>query len=148
MTTPLAIALAAVGGALIAAQGAMFGPFAERIPNVLVVAMWVHIAGAVFAVTLVAVGRVDIGIAQIRNAPWLLLAGVVGVGIVMAIGSVVGHLGLGTTLAVLTGVQLLTALLLDASGVLGRTVALTPQRVGGALLIVGGVLLVFGRGET
>ncbi|MBW3662021.1 MAG: DMT family transporter [Actinobacteria bacterium] len=147
MTTPLAVVLAAVGGALIATQGALLGPFSDRVRNVMVVALWVHVAGAVFAGAVVLFGRYELGITELRSAPWLLLAGVAGVGIVASIGAVVGYLGLGTTLAVLTGVQLLIALLLDASGILERTVELSLQRVLGAGLIVVGVLLVFGRGE-
>jgi len=148
MSTPLAVVLAAVGGALIATQGALFGPFSERVRNVMVMALWVHVAGAIFAGAIVLLGRYELGITELRNAPWLLLAGVAGVGIVASVGAVVGYLGLGTTLAVLTGVQLLIALLLDASGILERTVELSPSRLLGAAMIVGGVLLVFGRGEA
>ena len=83
-----------------------------------------------------------------RAAPWGLLAGVAGVLLITGIAVAVSGLGLASTLALVTGVQLLIAFALESSGVTGRLIALDPVRIGGAALIVAGVYIVVGRGAT
>jgi uncharacterized membrane protein YdcZ (DUF606 family) len=68
--------------------------------------------------------------------------------LVTGIALAVGGLGLASTLAVVTGVQLLLAFALESTGFLGRVVALDPVRLGGAALIVAGVFLVASRGPA
>lgn len=143
-TLPIALTAAVAAGTLIAFQSSLIGLFGAQV-HPFVAAVWVHAAGLVFGLVGVAVARLDLQVATVRQAPLGLLAGVAGMLLVTAIAVAVGGAGLATTLAVVTGVQLLVGFVLEATGVLGRAVALDPVRVGGAVLIVVGVLLVAGR---
>ena len=77
-----------------------------------------------------------------------LLAGVAGVLLITGIAVAVGGLGVASTLALVTGVQLLVGFGLEWAGIAGRAVALDPVRLGGAALIVIGVYVVVGRGPA
>lgn len=143
----LALLAAVSAGTFIALQSGLIGGFGERVSPI-TVAFWVHLAGLVAAAVGVVVTGSGWQVAAVREFPIGLFAGVLGVGIVTTIAIAVAPLGLGSTLAIVTGVQLLLAFGLEATGVLGRTVALDPLRIVGAVLITGGVLLVFGRGQS
>jgi uncharacterized membrane protein YdcZ (DUF606 family) len=145
-TTLLALAAAVAAGAFIALQAGIIGEFGERVPP-LTVAFWVHLAGLAAAFVGVVVTGAEFQFGAVRAAPVGLLAGVLGVGIVSTVAIAVAPLGLGATLAIVTGTQLLLAFLLEASGVLGPVVRFDLARVGGVVLIVLGVLLVYGRGR-
>lgn len=136
---------AAVGaGILIALQAALLGPFGERLPA-FVAATWIHLAGATFGVIGVVVTGGQFHLPGVRDFPVGLLAGVFGVLLVSAITVAVSPLGLAATLAILTGTQLLVAFGLEAAGILGDRVPLDPLRLVGAVLLVVGVVLIFGR---
>lgn len=141
----VALLAAIVAGILIAFQTALIGVFGAQV-HPFVAATWVHAAGLVFGVVGVLVGRLGFQFDTVRQAPLGLLAGVAGMLLVTAIAVAVGGGGLATTLAIVTGVQLLVGFTLEATGLLGRAVAVDPVRVGGAVLIVLGVFLVAGRG--
>jgi bacterial/archaeal transporter family-2 protein len=144
----LAVPAAIVAGVLIAIQTSIIGAFGERV-HPFVASTWVHVGGLVVGVVGVAVApRLGFELAAVRQAPWGLLAGVAGLLLVSAIAVAVGGIGLASTLAIVTGMQLLVAFGLEATGLLGRVVALDPVRVGGAVLIVAGVYLVAGRGPA
>lgn len=137
---------AAIGaGTLIALQSAIIGAFGERV-NPFVASVWVHVGGLAFGIVGVLVTRLGFEVEVVRRAPWGLLAGVAGFFLVSAIAVAVGGLGLASTLAIVTGVQLLVGFALEATGIVGRAVAIDPVRLGGAALIVAGVYLVAGRG--
>ena len=142
----LALLAALAAGTFIALQAGLIGEFGTRVPA-LTVAFWVHVAGLVAALVLVLVTGSGFQLAAVRAAPVGLLAGVFGVGIVSTIAIAVAPLGLGATLAIVTGVQLLLAFALEAGGILGPQVRFDLVRVLGVVLIVAGVLLVFGRGR-
>lgn len=142
---PVAVTAAVVAGALVAVQTALLGAFGARMPA-LVAAAWVQVAGAVAGVLLVVVTRSEPSLAAVRAAPWGLAAGVAGVLLVTGITFAVGGIGIASTLAIVTGAQLLVAFGLESSGIGGRAVALDPVRVVGAVVIVVGVYLVAGRG--
>ncbi len=142
----LALPAAIMAGLLIAIQSALIGAFGERITP-FVASTWVHLGGLVVGVVVVAASpRLGFEFAAVRQAPWGLLAGVAGLLLVTGIAVAVSGLGLASTLAVVTGVQLLAGFLIEASGLMERTVALDPIRLGGAVLIVVGVYLVVSRG--
>jgi len=141
----LAVMAGIAAGTLIALQSAILGAFGERL-SPFVVASWVHLGGLVFAISVLLLTRTDPQFAIVRGAPWGLLAGVAGVLLITGITYAIGGLGLASTLALVTGVQLLAGFGLEATGVLGRAIALDPVRVGGAALIVTGVYVVVGRG--
>ncbi len=134
-------------GTLIALQTAIISAFGERLPA-FVLATWVHVGGLVFALGAVALTRTDLQFAAVRAAPWGLLAGVAGVLLITGIAVAVGGLGLASTLALVTAVQLLVGFGLETTGIVGRAVALDPVRIIGATLIVVGVYVVVGRGPA
>jgi uncharacterized membrane protein YdcZ (DUF606 family) len=142
-----ALIAAAIAGTLIAFQTALIGVFGAQV-HPFVAATWVHGAGFVFGVVGVSVSRLGFQADVVRQAPLGLLAGVAGMLLVTAIAVAVGGAGLATTLAIVTGVQLLVGFVLEATGFLGRAVAVDPVRIGGAALIVIGVVLVAGRGSA
>jgi bacterial/archaeal transporter family-2 protein len=139
-----ALAAAVVAGALIAVQGALLGAMGERM-HPFVAATWVHIAGLAFAIVGVLVARLGLDVDAIRQAPWGLLAGVAGMLLVTAIAIAVGGLGLASTLATVTGVQLLFGFTIEAMRTTDRLAALDPLRLVGAVLIVAGIYLVVSR---
>lgn len=145
MTVPIATALAVFVGVLVATQATALAPLTRQVTPV-VAAFWAQLLGVAVAAVLVLVTRQTL-VWPGSAAPLALVAGMCTVGIVASIGAVVAPIGIATTLAVVTGAQLLLGLVLDTLGVTGRTIPLDAGRVIGALLIVVGVLLVFGRGQ-
>jgi transporter family-2 protein len=142
-----ALVAAMVAGTLVAVQSVILGAFGARL-DPFVAATWVHVGGLTFGIAVVLVTRRGFALEAVRAAPWGLLAGVAGILLVTGIAVAVGGIGLASTLAVVTGVQLLVGFGLEAAGVTGRVVAIDPLRIGGALLIVAGVWLVFSRGNV
>ncbi|MTV26618.1 hypothetical protein FTX61_14515 [Nitriliruptoraceae bacterium ZYF776] len=142
-----ALVAAAIAGTLIAFQTALIGVFGSQV-HPFVAATWVHGAGLVFGIVGVLALRLGFEFDVVRAHPLGLLAGVAGMLLVTAMAVAVGGAGLATTLAVVTAVQLLVGFGLEASGLLGRAIALDPVRLLGAALIVGGVVLVAGRGQA
>ena len=143
----LAVLAGVAAGTLIALQTAIISAFGERLPP-FVVATWVHVGGLAFALGAVLLSRTDLRFAVVRSAPWGLFAGVAGVLLITGIAVAVGGLGIASTLALVTGVQLLVGFGLEWAGIAGRAVALDPVRLGGAALIVIGVYVVVGRGPV
>jgi bacterial/archaeal transporter family-2 protein len=143
----VAVLAGVAAGTLIALQTAIISSFGERLPA-FVVATWVHVGGLAFALGAIVLTRTSLQAAVVRAAPWGLLAGVAGVLLITGIAVAVGGLGLASTLALVTAVQLLVGFGLESSGLVGRTVALDPVRLGGAALIVIGVYAVVGRGPA
>jgi bacterial/archaeal transporter family-2 protein len=146
MGTPVAIGLAALAGLFVAVQAAGLGNLSRSVPP-LVGAFWVQVFGVASAAVLVLLAPVGLtwpGAA----VGWAVLAGACAVGIVASIGAAVTPLGLAATLAIVTAAQLLIGLGLDAAGITGRSVAMSPSRLLGAVLIVAGVVLVLGRADA
>lgn len=144
----IALPAAILAGALIAVQSAIIGAFGERV-HPFVASTWVHLGGLVFAVIgILVVPRFSFELGAVRQAPWALLGGVAGVLLVTGIAFAVGGMGLASTLAVVTGVQLLVGFGIETYGLVDRSVAIDPLRIGGAALIVAGVYLVVSRGPV
>jgi len=143
----VAVLAGIAAGTLIALQTAVISAFGERLPA-FVLATWVHVGGLTFALGAVLLTRTSLQFSVVRAAPWGLLAGVAGVLLITGIAIAVGGLGLASTLALVTGVQLLVGFGLESSGVTGRIIALDPVRIGGAALIVLGVYVIVGRGPS
>jgi uncharacterized membrane protein YdcZ (DUF606 family) len=143
----IALLAAIIAGALVAIQSAMLGAFGARL-DPFVAATWVHLGGLTFGITAVLVTRRSFALEAVRSAPWGPLAGVAGVLLITGIAVAVGGIGLASTLAVVTGAQLLVGVALEATGTGARMVAIDPLRIGGALLIVAGVYLVVSRGPA
>lgn len=146
MTVPAAASLALLAGLFVAAQAAALGPLSRVVPPS-VAALWVQLGGAVVAAAVVAVRSLPLSWpgAAIGLA---VVAGGCTVGIVTAIAASVMTLGLGATIATVTGAQLLFGLALDAAGATGRAVPITWSRALGAVLIFAGCVLVLERSGT
>lgn len=141
---PFAAGLAVLAGVLVAVQAALLGAFGRHL-HPFVAGLWVHAAGAAFAVAVVAATRLSWGWSGLMAYPWGLAAGLAGVGIVASVGAAVIPLGLATTIVVVTATQLAMGLVLDALGMAGRIVPITASRLLGVALVVAGALLVFDR---
>lgn len=145
MSQGSAALVAVLVGVFVAGQAVLLGVL-ERHQNALTAATWVYASGALIGLVAVAARRGGWGWQGGGLVGWALLAGVMGLGIVAGIAAVVGPLGLGTTLVIITGTQLLFGLGLDAFGVGGgRVIPLTVPRVLGALLVIVGAALMFLR---
>jgi uncharacterized membrane protein YdcZ (DUF606 family) len=142
-----AVAAAVFAGVLIAVQTVIIGAFGVRL-NAFVASTWVHVGGLAFGIAGVLIARLGFHVDVVRQTPWGLLAGVCGILLVTGIGIAVGGIGLASTLAIVTGTQLLVGFALESSGLVGRAVAFDPVRLGGAVLIVAGVYLVASRGPV
>lgn len=143
----LAVAVAVAAGVLIAVQTTILGAFGTRLPP-FVASTWVHVGGLTFGVVGILVTRSSFHVDAVRQAPWGLLAGVAGLLLVAGIAYAVAGVGLASTLALVTGTQLLVGFVFESRGVLGEAVALDPGRLIGAVMIVGGVYLVVARGPA
>jgi len=143
----IALLAAIIAGALVAIQSAILGAFGARL-DPFVAATWVHVGGLAFGVTAVLVTRRSFAFEAVRAAPWGPLAGVAGVLLITGVAIAVGGIGLASTLAVVTGAQLLVGVALEATSGGARTIAVDPLRIGGALLIGAGVYLVVSRGPA
>lgn len=135
---------AVIAGILIAVQTTLIGALGARM-SPFVAAVWVHFGGLVFGVIGVLVSRIGFQVGALRQAPWGLLAGVAGMLLVTSVAVAVGGAGLASTLAVVTGVQMLVGFAIESSGLVGRAMALDPARLAGAGLIVVGVYLIASR---
>ena len=142
-----ALGAAIVAGILIAVQSAMLGAFGARL-HPFVAATWVHVGGLAFGIAGVLIGRLGFRLDVVRAAPWGLLAGVAGVLLVTGIAIAVGGIGLASTLATVTAVQLLVGFGIETFQLADRALALDPLRLSGAAMIVVGVYLVVSRGPA
>jgi uncharacterized membrane protein YdcZ (DUF606 family) len=142
VSTPLAAGVAILAGVFIVVQATVLAPLMRAL-SPLVGALWVQLGGLVVVAAIVAVGPWAVSWPDTRLIPLAVVAGACTVGIVASIGTAVSPLGLATTLAVVTGVQLLLGFLLDTLGASGRTIPFDLWRLAGIGLVVAGVLLVF-----
>ncbi len=142
-----ALFAAIFAGVLIATQSAILGAFGQRL-HPFVASTWVHVGGVAFGLIGVLVARLGFHVEVVRRAWWGLLAGVAGVLLVTGITIAVGGIGLASTLATVTGVQLLVGFAIETVRVADRAVTLDPLRLVGAALIVAGVYLVVSRGPA
>ncbi|RMB36057.1 transporter family-2 protein [Sphingomonas sp. PP-F2F-G114-C0414] len=80
----------------------------------------------------------------LKGAPsWAWLGGLYGACFVAALAYASPRLGLASALTIAVGSQLVTALVLDRFGLLGLSAQpISLMRVGGVVLVIGGVLLV------
>jgi uncharacterized membrane protein YdcZ (DUF606 family) len=143
----VALTAAIVAGVFIAVQSAIIGAFGARV-HPFVAATWVHVGGLSFGIAGVLIARLGFHVDVIQRAPWLLFAGVAGMVLVTGIAIAVGGLGLASTLATVTGVQLLVGFAIETWQLADRALALDPWRLFGAVLIVLGVYLVVSRGPA
>jgi uncharacterized membrane protein YdcZ (DUF606 family) len=138
-----ALAAAVVAGALIAVQGALLGAMGERM-HPFVAATWVHIAGLAFAIVGVLVAR--LGSRSTRSGRRRGACSPASRACCWSppSRSRSAGLGLASTLATVTGVQLLFGFTIEAVRTTDRLARRSAPLVG-AVLIVAGIYLVVSR---
>ncbi len=143
----LLVVLGGVAGALQAPINATLAQHIRPIPASLVSFIVGGLALLVLTVvTLRGQGLSGLGAGLAGAPPWSLLGGLCGAVVVTAVIVGTGSHGANATLSLLTGVQLIAALLIDAAGLgtAGQIPIRWPQVVG-VLLIIGGMKLVLTR---
>jgi transporter family-2 protein len=149
MSTPWLWVMALASGALIPVQAASNAALSRSVGgNVPFAAMTLFlVAAAATAVTVLAAGQGAPSWPDLRHAPWWSYCGGVIVAFyVFTITFLSPRLGVGTAIALVVTGQVVSALAIDHYGLLrSLTVALTPTRVTGAVLMVIGVFLALRR---
>ncbi len=149
MNTTLLWLMALASGALIPVQAASNAALSRSVGgNVPFAAMTLFlVAAAATAVTVLAAGQGAPSWPDLRQAPWWSYCGGLIVAFyVFTITFLSPRLGVGTAIALVVTGQVLSALAIDHYGLLrSLTVALTPTRVTGAVLMVIGVFLALRR---
>lgn len=132
-------------GALLAVQVGMALTMRQFVGSPMTAALVNFAVGTVFLLVAVTFGRGSLtGLAQVGAAPWWAwCAGILGGFYITASAAFGPSLGGATFLALIVAGQMLAALALDHYGWLGFPVRpLDAWRVGGALLIIAGMILL------
>ena len=140
-----AMAATAVVGATLALQVGMAATMRGHVGSPMAAALVNFAVGTMFLFIAVALGRGSLaGLAQVGAAPWWAWgAGILGGLYITASAAFGSSLGGATFLALVVAGQMIAALALDHYGWLGFPVRpLDAWRVGGALLVIAGMLLL------
>jgi bacterial/archaeal transporter family-2 protein len=141
----LAIFLAALAGAGLAVQSGTNAVLGRMLGHPMWASFWQFAAGTVLIVAIMVALRVPMPAfaATAASGPWWVWIGFfTGSFFVVAALSLAPVIGVGGFIAALVAGQMIASLLLDHFGLVGLAVRpLTPARVGGAALIIAGVLL-------
>ncbi|WP_242914480.1 DMT family transporter [Brevundimonas pishanensis] len=139
-----AIALLVVAGALTAIQGPSNARLSNGLGSVVNGAFVSFVIGALALGILAAALQVKPEGQEVRSIPWWgWLGGLYGCLFVTSIAWAVPRLGVATTMTLVVAAQMAISVVLDHYGAFGTTPQPTSlARIGGILLIVGGVLLV------
>ncbi len=142
----LGILVAVTAGLLIGSQAPLTNLLRQKL-GLWGMAVGVHVAGLAFALLAM------LTIERQAGRPWgswwwlVVVTGLGGLGILVALSAAVGHLGAATALGISIAVQLLTTLVVDHFGWLGVPVQpITWQRALGVVLLLVGARLVMGKG--
>jgi bacterial/archaeal transporter family-2 protein len=141
----VAMSLTALAGATLAVQVGLNATMRVYAGSPMAAALLNFAVGTLFLAVAVAAGRGGFaGIAQAAGAPWWAWgAGILGGLYIAASAAFAPVIGGATFLALIVAGQMIAALALDHYGMLGFPVRpLDVTRVAGALLVVGGMLLL------
>ncbi len=142
--TTLAILAVIIGGALTALQGPTNARLAEAVGSPVNAALVSFAVGTVALMVLAATLQVRPDMAATRALPsaaWL--GGFYGAVFVVAATFAIPRLGVATTIVLMVTGQMLLSLVLDHFGFMGvAKQPITPTRLAGVAMLVGGVLLV------
>ncbi len=111
-------------------------------------ALWAAILSAIVTVVLLfgaqLVARDPLVVPSVSQHPWWLwIGGLMGAFYVFAIASFTRHLGVALMFGSIVAGQLLTGLLIDHYGLFNSQVTrLSPSRIAGAVLLLGGLVLI------
>jgi transporter family-2 protein len=140
-----AMAATAAVGATLALQVGMAATMRSHVGSPMAAALVNFAVGTLFLFIAVALGRGSLaGLAQVGAAPWWAWgAGILGGLYITASAAFGSSLGGATFLTLVVAGQMTAALALDHYGLLGFPVRpLDAWRVGGALLVIAGMLLL------
>jgi len=144
IATVLWMLLGLVGGASLVVQASLNAGLRERLQSVSWAGFVSYLGGTVAMVIAIGVGRVPLRAEQALSAPLVWwLGGFFGAAYLAIAIVLIPRLGAATLVALVVAGQLVASLLCDHFGWLGVPVhALDVRRVAGALLLLGGVLLI------
>jgi uncharacterized membrane protein YdcZ (DUF606 family) len=137
----VAVVLAIGVGTAVAVQSSILGG-ASRSLHPLSLSLALQVAGVAIGVSWAVYARAWSEVFVVARQWWWLPLGLVGLGVVAAIGFSSARLGTLTTLALIIGAQLVAGLILDvATG----TVALDVRQLVGVGIVIGGVVVLTWR---
>lgn len=142
----LALAAAAVSGALMAVQGT-FNSALSKAVGLLEASFVVHVVGTIVGAVLLLVGLGKGSLRNISDAPWYsYLGGLLGVAIVLLVALAIGRVGVASaTTAIIVG-QVTTAVIIDLLGWFGtERVPFSSLKFIGIVLMAGGAWLLLYR---
>ena len=142
--TSLAILAVVIGGALTALQGPTNARLAGAVNSPVNAALISFAVGTVALLVLAAALQSRPDVAATRALPWYSwLGGLYGAVFVVAAAYAVPKLGVATTITLMVAGQMLLSLFLDHFGFMGvPRQPITPTRLAGVVMVIGGVLLV------
>ena len=139
----VAVVMSAVAGLAGGAQVAIMGRFGERIGVLEALAFSTLLTAALASVALVVARQSFAGYADaVRSPPWLWLAGVMGLTVVLTITFAAPRIGTAATIGLLIAGQLAMGAVIDRLGLFGaEQIALSWPRVLGLVLLAVGAAL-------
>lgn len=142
--TTVAIVAVLVGGALTALQGPTNARLAAAVNSPVNAALVSFAVGTVALMIVAAVLQSRPDVAAARALPWTSwLGGLYGAVFVVAAAYAVPKLGVATTVTLMIAGQMLLSLVLDHFGFMGMPrQPVSPARIAGVMMLIGGVLLV------
>ncbi len=142
--TTVAIVAVLVGGALTALQGPTNARLAGAVNSPVNAALVSFAVGTVALMIVAAVLQSRPDVAAARALPWTSwLGGLYGAVFVVAAAYAVPKLGVATTVTLMVAGQMLLSLVLDHFGFMGMPrQPVSPARIAGVMMLIGGVLLV------
>lgn len=142
--TSLAILAVVIGGALTALQGPTNARLAGAVNSPVNAALISFAVGTVALLVLAAALQSRPDVAATRALHWYSwLGGLYGAVFVVAAAYAVPKLGVATTITLMVAGQMLLSLFLDHFGFMGvPRQPITPTRLAGVVMLIGGVLLV------
>lgn len=144
MMVYLLILLALLVGSAFASQTAINAQLRAHIGNPFLAALVSFFVGTVVLSLYAAITRPEISTEQIGRAPWWVwMGGFLGAFNVAVSIILIPRLGALALVSLIVTGQILASLLLDHFGLIGLSVReMSPARVIGALLVIGGVILI------
>lgn len=139
------VLLALVAGAMMPTQAAINNRLAGAVDSPILAAFISFLVGTVGLLAYVVLSGVPVGnIASAKNAPAITwIGGLLGAFFVTSTVVLVPRLGVALTFSLIVAGQMLVTLVIDHFGLLGVPVKeISLARIGGILLIVGGVALI------
>lgn len=141
----LLLALAVLAGVLLPVQAGINAQLRQSLASPLAATLVSFLVGTIGTLLVLVALRtpLSLGAAWERSSWWHWTGGLLGAAYVLLTIVLAPRLGAATLIAAVVAGQMLTSLLLDHLGLVGFPLhPITPARIAGTLLIIGGVALV------